>query len=82
MSVTFRCQACDFETVVVYDAACHGYALGGDHHTTVVVAQAMAKQVADTWYPTCPCGWVGPCGYAICENALYEAEKHQKASHG
>lgn len=32
-----RCQSCDFETDVVYDAACHFYALGGDHHTTVVV---------------------------------------------
>lgn len=33
----FRCTACDYETDVVYDAACHAYALGGDHHTVGVV---------------------------------------------
>jgi hypothetical protein len=31
--VKFICIGCDFETDVVYDAACHSYALGAEHGT-------------------------------------------------
>lgn len=56
-----RCDACDFETNVVYDAAAHFYALGQPHRTTDVVAHKPdPKRVGSHCRVDCSCGWQGP----------------------